>query len=294
MEIKVRSSKNNFLGLPEKYSNFNNSKIVILTIPFENSTSYGAGTRYAPRKIVEASPQLEFFDIEIGREICFEGIATIEEFISNTNDNKKAVNEISSYVQYFLKNKKIPVIIGGEHSISIGSVMALSQYFNEFTVLCMDAHCDLYDSYQNNPYGHASVLRRIYEIHKNVISMGIRTAAKEEVDFFKENGLKVFYATEIREKNLWDNIVEMISDNVFISFDFDFFDPSVIPAVGTPEPDGFLWNETLCFFKSLIQRKKVIGIDFVEFSPIEGQFYSDYIAAKFIYKIIGYMYLYFK
>jgi len=292
MGIKVRQSKNNFLGLPEEYSNFDNSKIVILPIPLEISTSYGVGTRYAPSKIIEASHQLEFYDIEIGREICFEGIATIEEFTTNTNDNKKAANEISSYVQFFLKNKKIPIIIGGEHSISISTVMAFSQYFKEFTVLHMDAHCDLYDSYQNNPYGHASVLRRIYEIHKDVVSMGIRTATKEEVDFVKENKLMIFYASEIREKKLWNNIIDMLCDNVFITFDFDFFDPSVIPAVGTPEPDGFLWNETLSFLKNLIKRKNVIGIDFVEFSPISGQFFSDYIAAKFIYKIIGYMYLY--
>lgn len=290
MEVKLKSPEENFLGLDKEYSDFESSRVIILPIPFETSTSYRKGTVYAPEKIIKASHQVEFYDIELEREICLDGIATCCDFIIKHQDNKKAAVEIASYIKFFLHHEKVPIILGGEHSISLGSIMALSEYSNDFTVLHMDAHCDLCHSYQNNPYGHASVMRRIFEFHKKIVSMGIRSVSREEVDFIKVNKIPVFFADEMRSKNLWHNIIEMLEHNVYITFDFDFFDPSLIPSVGTPEPDGFLWTETMNFLKNLALRKNIVGADFVEFSPISGVFFPDYIAAKFIYKLIGYIY----
>ena len=290
MEIKLKTPEENFLGLGREYSEFENSRIVILPIPFETSTSYGKGTAHAPEEIIKASHQIEFYDIELEREICLEGIATCCDFVIEHKDNKKAAGEIASYIKFFLNHEKVPIILGGEHSITLGSIMAFSEYRNDFTVLHMDAHCDLYQSYQNNPYSHASVMRRVYEIYKNIVSMGIRSVSEEEVSFIKSNKIHVFFADKMSSKDLWDNIIETLNDNVYITFDFDFFDPSLIPSVGTPEPGGFLWTETLNFLKNLALRKNIIGADFVEFSPISDVFFPNYIAAKFIYKIIGYIY----
>jgi len=291
--MKTLLTKSNYLEIEKKYSSYENSKIVIYSAPLENTVSYGSGTKNGPKEILKASHYVEFFDEEMNRELCFEkGIATLPIKSFDKLKSKSAIDKIEKDVMSLLEDHKFVVMLGGEHTVTLGAVKAFHNKFNDLSILQFDAHSDLRDSYEGNIYSHASVMRRVYEFNKNIVQVGIRAQCKEEGELIKKDKIKTFYARDIRKaesQKKWQNdVVKSLSKNVYITFDIDGLDPSVVPATGTPEPGGLSWDETLDLIKLIGTEKNIVGFDLVELAPNKNHTASNFIAAKLVYKILNY------
>jgi agmatinase len=286
---KAFFTPHNFLGIPEKYSDLKKSKFVILPIPYEETSSYKTGTRAGPQAIINASKQVEFYDEELKIEAYKAGICTLDELEPNVSNPEKMIEKIYGVAKGFLNKEKILMSLGGEHTISIGLVKAFKEKYEDLSVLQLDAHADLRDSYQDSKYSHACVMRRIKRFC-DYVGAGIRSISQEEMSFAKKEKIRLFFAREIMDNpGFVDDILKSLSQNVYITFDLDYFDPSIMPAVGTPEPGGLGWYETLDLLKRVISKKNVVGLDLVELSPLPGIIAPDFLAAKLLYKIIGYI-----
>ena len=291
--MKALSIKKNFLAIEEKYSSYNNSKVVILSCPYEATTSYGQGTANGPKEIIKSSQYVEFFDEELNRELCFDvGIATLKPLDFKGLRGKKALDLIYKNVTKLITDGKFVVTLGGEHSISSAPAKAHFYKYENLSVLQFDAHSDYRNEYEGSKYSHASVMARVAEFTKDIVQVGIRAQCKEEYDFIKENELKTFYAFEIRNgvygDNWDDKVINSLKENVYITFDVDYFDPSIMPSTGTPEPLGFYWDETLRLLKKLGEKKNVVGFDVVELAPRKDFSYPDFYIAKLVYKMLNY------
>jgi len=292
--MKILPKEENFLGLERKYSAFENSEITVLPIPLEATVTYGKGTRRGPAELIKASHYVEFYDEELNRELCFEkGIATLEP-ISFKGNIKDDLNLIYTLVINLLDANKFVASIGGEHSISAPIIKAFNEKFENLSILQIDAHSDLRNTYEGTKFSHASVMARVLEFNKNIVQVGIRAQSKEESRRIKENNIRTFYMRDIRTKyrtKEWhEKVLETLSEKVYLTFDVDGLDSSVIPATGTPEPGGFFWDETLDFIKLVGQEKNIVGFDLVELAPDEHYFNSNFIAAKLFYKILNYVF----
>ncbi len=289
----------NFLALENKYSSYEHSKIVIVQAPYEKTVSYGKGTAKAPEAIIKASQYVEFFDDEFFQEICFTlGIATLPALAYGAKSGKSALDLLQKTVGEHIDAKKFVVTLGGEHSISTAPIAAHFKRYPNMSVLHFDAHSDLRESYSGTRYSHASFMARVADETQfpmeRVVQVGIRAQCKEEYEFIKKNKVKTFYATEIRRgihtANWQQQIAKSLPTNeVYITFDVDYFDPSILPTTGTPEPDGFLWNETLQLFRELQKAgKKIIGFDVVELVPNSSQQHATYLVAKLVYRMLNF------
>lgn len=290
--MKTLSIKENFLGIEKKYSTYENSKIAIISAPLEKTVSYGKGTKKGPKYILEASHYVEFYDEEFDRELCFElGIATLPELNLNKLSHSKSLNKIYNVVKKTLEDKKFPVVLGGEHSITSAVVKPFLELYDNLTILQFDAHSDLRDSYEGSEHSHACVMKRIFEMTNNIVQVGIRAQCKEEADLIKSNNISCFYMRDIRNGSHgadWANkIADRCSENVFITFDIDAFDPSLVPSTGTPEPGGLFWDETISLIKLLGAKRNIVGFDIVELAPKDKNDVSSFIAAKLCYKILN-------
>lgn len=291
--MKELSTNANFLALEKKYSSYKNSEIVILQAPFEKTVSYGKGTKWGPKEIISASHYVEFFDEEFNRELCFEkGICTLSEInfgnLNTENGIKKIYNEVTKQIN----SDKFVVTLGGEHSISSAPARAHFEKYADVSILQIDAHSDFRDTYEGSKYSHASVMARIAEFSKDIIQVGIRAQCKEEYDFIKQNNINTFYARDIREnkfgKDWQKKVLSSLNKNVYITFDVDGFDPSVISATGTPEPGGLLWDETMSLLKLVGKSKNIVGFDVVELAPNKNDVASNFNTAKLVYKLLNY------
>lgn len=279
----------NFLGLPSELAEFEKSEFVILPVPYEQTTSYQVGTKHAPRAIITASQEVETFDEELKLEACQAGICTLEPLEVTTADPREMLERIHQTIRQLIDNGKKVVMIGGEHTISIGAVKAFQERYPNLCVLQLDAHADLRDTYQESKYSHACVMRRIGEIGP-FVGVGMRNISREEHEFIQQSKTDIFFAQDLKNLNRWkEKVLDRLGPDVYLTFDLDFLDPSIMPSVGTPEPGGFLWYETLDFLKELVSRKNVVGFDLVELCPVSGLVAPDFLAAKLIYRIIGYM-----
>jgi agmatinase len=279
----------NFLGLPSELAEFEKSEFVILPVPYEQTTTYQVGTKHAPRAIIAASQEVETFDEELKFEACQAGICTLNDLDTNTPDAERMLEKIHQTTHSLIGSGKKVVMIGGEHTISIGAVRAFREKYPDLCVLQLDAHADLRDTYQENKYSHACVMRRISEICP-FVGMGMRNISREEHEFIRQSKTDIFFAQDLKNLNRWkEKVLERLGPDVYLTFDLDFLDPSIMPSVGTPEPGGFLWYETLDFLKELVSRRNIVAFDVVELCPIPGLLAPDFMAAKLIYKIIGYM-----
>jgi len=280
----------NFLGLTEREADYKRSRYVILPVPYEQTTTFGKGTALGPSAILAASQEVELYDEELGFEPCRCGIATSSPLEPTTDGPERMAAIIEETVQQVLIHNKIPVMIGGEHSISVGPVAACVSEFANLSVLQIDAHADLRESYQNYRYSHACAMARIRDITKATVGVGIRNLSAEEAETVGRDNIPLIFAHSIHsgEQKLEDAI-EHLTDEVYITIDLDGFDPSVIPGVGTPEPGGLGWYEVLALLRRVCREKRVVGFDVVELMPIPPSLVSDFAAAKLIYKIIGYM-----
>ncbi|MCJ7496949.1 MAG: agmatinase [candidate division Zixibacteria bacterium] len=277
----------NFLGIPRIYSDYKRSKFVILPVPYEQTTTYKGGTREGPQAIISASKQVELFDEELYTEPYKVGIYTSDELESTSKGAEEMIEKIYKVGRSLLKDNKIIVMLGGEHTISIGMIKAFKEKYKDLSVLQLDAHADLRENYQENRFSHACTMRRVREFVP-AIGVGIRNLSMEEHNWIKKNKINLFYAQK-REKDWSDKVLSSLSDEVYLTFDLDFLDPSIMPSVGTPEPGGFLWYETLDFLKTLTLKKKIVGFDIVELCPQPGNVAPDFLTAKLIYKLIGYI-----
>jgi agmatinase len=276
-----------FLGKENPCDDIQSARVVIVPIPFENSTSYIQGTAKGPEAILSASPYLELYDEELNTEAYHAGIYTIEPLPVSSNADKM-MQVIESSVHRLLKMGKFMIALGGEHTISYGIVRGIRNSRSDFSVLQFDAHSDLRNTYESSRLSHACVMRRIWEINKQIVQVGIRAQSIEERQFMLQHSIPTYYAQDMGSGNFPEKIINDLTDDVYITFDVDFFDPSVIPSTGTPEPGGFFWNETMAFLRQIFERKNVLGLDVVELSPVPGLHHPDFTIAKLIYKLIGY------
>jgi len=281
--------KLNFLDLPDELTDFDAAEVAVLCLPYEATTSYGKGTKDGPTAIVEASTQVELYDEELNREICDIGIATVDPIASFDRDHTKALMQIQESCEHLLEQEKFVVSLGGEHSVTIPVVRAFKKYYPDLWVLQLDAHSDLRDSYHGSKENHACVMARVGEICP-FIGVGIRSGIQDERQTLTPPS-QIYYAFEMQSDTKWQNeVCEKLRAPVYITIDLDFFDPGIVPSVGTPEPGGFHWYETLKFLRKIIRQHRVVGFDIVELCPKPDFPASDFFAAKLAYKLIGYIF----
>ena len=286
------SNKKGFLGIDNKFSI--DEKAVIIPFGLEKTVSYGSGTKNGPKEIIKASHQVELYDEEFNCEPFKKiGIKTIKPFKINKNI-KIALNQISKLNEKILSKKKFPLTLGGEHSITPGCIEPFVKKFNKILILHFDAHADLRNSYNSQKFSHASAIRRCLD-HKNVslVSFGIRNISKEEIPYLKKNSkrIEIFWAKDKKKWNL-EKFKRIISNKiVYLTFDVDGFDSSLMPATGTPEPGGLLWDETLEIIKIAAKNSNIVGADINELAPIKGFNSYNFLVAKLAYKILSYKFL---
>lgn len=280
----------NFAGLNEEFSNYNNSYFTIIPVPYDSATSYNSGARRGPLAIIDASIQLEWFDDELNMDNYKLGIHTLP-FLDTKIHPEKTTDILSKVVSKVISDNKFPIVLGGDHSISYGPIKSFKDAGFDFTVVHFDAHSDLREEYQGTKHSHACTIRRVLELDIPVVQVGIRSLTKEDFNFIRENPskIKTFFARDLYKGTDYSIIDRAIkSDNIYISFDVDVFDPSIIPATGTPEPGGLNWYQILEIARMIISNHRILGFDVVELSPnISGP--SEFIIAKLIYKFIGYI-----
>ncbi|MEO8512580.1 MAG: agmatinase [Ignavibacteria bacterium] len=292
-KIKTLPLKRNFLAIEKEFSSYDNSKVVILSAPYEKTTSYGKGTAKGPAAILKASHYVEFFDEETAKEVCFEvGIAAIEPMKFGKHTGKKVLDLIYKNVDEHIKNGKFVITLGGEHSISTAPIKAHFDNYQNLSILHFDAHSDLREQYEGSKYSHASFAARVSEFSTAITQVGIRAQCKEEYEFIKAKEINTFYAYQMRNEGfnhiLIEKIISTLKDNVYITFDVDYFDPSIMPSTGTPEPNGFYWDETTRLLKKVCAEKNLVGFDVVELAPRKSYTFPDFLTAKLIYKILNY------
>ncbi|MFH0989570.1 MAG: agmatinase [bacterium] len=296
--MKVVDGSRNFLKTGKSSGAFETSKVVILPIPYEHTVSFGGGTAKGPAAIIKASHYVEFYDEETRKEVHTQvGIATLPPINFGKKKDKPAIDMIEKRVTELLNQDKFVVSLGGEHTISAGTIAAHANKFPNLSVLHFDAHSDLRQEYQGNRYSHACVMARVCEFlnpHK-LVQVGIRAQERPEAEFIIERGVQTFYAYQIRNGLLdqgsmkWDDrVVDALTDQVYISFDIDGLDPSIMPATGTPEPNGLLWDEVMRLLKKVGEKKTIVGFEVVEFAPIRILHHADLTAAKLVMKILNY------
>lgn len=283
----------NFLGLPESLSRRDRSAVLVLPVPYEQTTSYGGGTREGPRALIRASRNIELYDEEYGGEPAERGIHTLPAIETDARGAGAMRARIAEVVGSVVRKEQLLVAIGGEHSITPGIVDGVARHHRAFTVVQFDAHADLRDSYQETPLSHACAMRRVLETHP-VVSVGIRSISSEEVAFARKRRLpsipaSAFAASGADLDAIARRLLEMIeTDSVFVTFDLDVLDPSILPSTGTPEPGGLGWYPTLRLLRALGREKRIVAADVVELAPIPGLHGPDFLAAKLTYRLIGY------
>ena len=287
------SNKKGFLGVDNKF-NFK-EKVVVVPFGLEKTVSYGSGTKNGPKEIIKASHQVELYDEELHCEPYKKiGIKTLKPFKIDRNI-KKALKKISNTNEEILNKKLFPITLGGEHSITPGCIAPFVKKYKKLCLLHFDAHADLRQSYNGEKYSHASAIRRCLD-YKNVsvISFGIRNISQSEISYLKKNfsRIKVFWAKDKAKWNL-NKFKKMIKNKtVYLTFDVDGLDSSIMPATGTPEPGGLFWDETLNIIKIAAKNSKIVGADINELSPIKGFNSYNFLVAKLAYKILSYKFFF--
>ena len=291
--MKYLSNKNGFLGIDNKF-NFK-EKVVVVPFGLEKTVSYGGGTRNGPKEIIKASHQVELYDEELNCEPYKKiGIKTLKPFKIHRNI-KKALEKMSNTNEEILDKRLFPITFGGEHSITPGCIAPFARKFKNICLLHFDAHADLRESYNGEKFSHASAIRRCLDFQNiSVISFGIRNISESEIPFLKKNSsrIKIFWAKDKSKWNL-NKFKKLIKNKtVYITFDVDGLDSSIMPATGTPEPGGLLWDETLNILRIASKNSNIVGADINELSPIKGFNSYNFLVAKLAYKILAYKYLY--
>ena len=273
----------NFGGLPREYSGYKDAKIVVLPVPFDMTSSYVKGSDKGPRAIINASRNMELYDIETGTEVYTKGIHTAKQVVSK--DSKGMVDKVHEKVRGYLEENKFVVTLGGEHMVSLGPVRAHAGHFSDLSILHLDAHSDMRDSYEGDAYSHACIMARAKEITENIVSVGIRSMDSSELKNIKQENM--FYASDIYNTKEWiGKVAEKLTEHVYVTIDLDVFDPSIMPSTGTPEPGGLGWYDVIDLLEIVSKKKNIVGFDVVELCPSKNPA-PDFLAAKLIYKLLS-------
>ena len=292
--MKFWGIEKNFLAIESEYSDFERSTVAIQSLPYEHTSSYHVGSARGPGAIISASRFVELYDEELDWEIYRDiGICTLAPYSFRGKKDSDAMQFISKKTLELLKKNKFVVSLGAEHTITYGIVRAFQQHlFPNFSILQIDAHSDLRASYQDNPWSHASVMARCRELDLPITQVGIRAQCIEESLVCKNDpDIHAFYAHQIDDENKWvKKVLKTLQPWVYVTIDADGFDPSVIPSVGTPEPNGLSWKHVLRLLKKVAKEKQIIGFDVVEVLPRQSDTLSEYTLAKLVYRLLGYIY----
>lgn len=284
---------NNFLGLYPEDTDYDKVKYVILPIPYDATTSYMPGTRFGPEAIIAASRMVELYDEELGFETYKEGIGTSLPVLISTEGPETTMRRIKEAAAQIISSGKFVVGIGGEHSITYPLVAALNKTKKDnFGVLQFDAHSDFREEYEGSIFSHACVMRRISEMKIPVYQVGIRSISAEEIPSLKKEKVQTYMMKDIADKSaeiIATELVKNLPKNIYITIDLDVLDPSIMPSTGTPEPGGMTWYQILKILRPVILSKNVVGMDFNELSPIPGFVAPNFLAAKLIYRLLGYV-----
>ncbi|MHC4635956.1 MAG: agmatinase [Planctomycetota bacterium] len=275
----------NYGCLPEEYSNPEDSQIFIIPVAYDGTSTWIKGADKGPEAIIEASANMELYDIETDSQVYKRGIFT-EDIIGGEISTAEMIDAVTDNVKYYLEKDKFVIVIGGEHSVNIGSVKACAAQYDDLTILQLDAHADLRKEYNGSKYNHACVMARAKELCP-IIQVGIRSMDVSEKEFMDNDVM--FFAKDIHNNTDWvKKVVSQLSKNVYITIDLDVFDPSIMPSTGTPEPGGLLWYDVLTLLKTVAKKKNVVGFDIVELCPDSRNKAPDFLAAKLIYKLLSY------
>ncbi|MDD3249616.1 MAG: agmatinase [Smithellaceae bacterium] len=278
----------NFGGITPECS-LGNARFVVVSVPYDLTSTYQPGSRRGPSAIIEASANMELYDEELKQETYQAGIHTAAPVDVDARGPKYMIGAVRKKIRRIVAREKIPVMLGGEHSITLGAVQAVAEKYPKLTVLQFDAHADLRDSYQESPYNHACVARQIAGFC-DLVQVGIRSMSKEEGDFLPTSKVKSYSADYVFEHQNWaETIAGQIEGDVYVTIDLDVFDPSVMPATGTPEPGGLFWRDVLGLLRLVSRKCSVRGFDVVELAPLPGIVAPDFMAAKLIYRFMGYL-----
>jgi len=278
-----------FGGIPEKYASFENAEILLQSIPYDGTSTWGKGADKGFERFLEAAENMELYDIETDTEVYRKGIHILPEILEKSTPEKVYEKVYHSSLQ-IIKSGKFPTFFGGEHSISIGIIKAFYETYPDITILQLDAHADLRPEYNGSAFNHACAL---YDASKNsnLIQVGIRSMDKSELDHMKKNNC--FFAEDIVGDMDWiERAIGIMKDKVYITLDLDVLDPGIMPSTGTPEPGGLSWETTLQFLKKVFELKEVKGFDIVELAPIKGLKAPDFLVAKLYYKMLSYKFKY--
>lgn len=291
--MKYFGPESNFLGIedPELHA-YEHSTVVIQSAPYEHTSSYLAGSAKGPSAVLEASHYVEFYDEELDQETFRAGgICTLYPMEFGDRVDKAAVDFIESETTRLINDGKFVVSLGAEHTVTFGFVKAHLKKYPKLSVLQIDAHSDLREAYQGNPYSHASVMARVNDLGVTIAQAGIRAQCIEEAELIKSTpSIETAYAHQVRREAGWmDRLINHLSDEVYITIDADGLDPSIMPAVGTAEPNGLFWEETCELLEKVAKSKKIVGFDIVECAPVEGSILSEFTLAKLLYRLLGYI-----
>ena len=276
-----------FAGIPREAAPFDKSKVAILPVPYDSTTEYKSGAREGPQAVIDASQFLELYDAELDREISEVGIFTFPEVQPMIGGPDLMVERLYQIAKGLLEKDKFITMLGGEHLLTLGMVKAHREKYAELSVLQLDAHADLRDQYQGTKYSNACVMRRVSELCP-IVQVGIRSFSLEEYRFMQEHKIETFYAEASTSPDFVFQILHSLSPQVYVSIDLDVFDPSIMSAVGTPEPGGLSWQQVLELLRAVARNKKIVGFDLTELCPREGPNACAFLVAKLAYKLIGY------
>ncbi len=279
----------NFLGLDPKHSAYATSRFAVLPVPYDATSSYRSGARDGPRAIISASQQVELFDDELGAEFHRAGVATLAPLTPNAVGPEAMHDDVFRAARKVVRDGKFLLGLGGEHGISSGLVRAVAGKHKNLSILQIDAHLDLRDSYHNSRYSHASAMRRCLPLVSSLVPVGIRNVSLEEHRFCRRAGVQPVTARQCLESDDWvDRVLDGLTDTVYVTVDVDGFDPAYAPGTGTPEPGGLDWYQVTSMLRLVAAEKRIVAADVVEVLPIPGQTVTEFLAARLAYKIICY------
>lgn len=269
-------------------TDYKHASVVFLPVPYDGTSTWIKGADKGPEALLSASANMEFYDIETGSEVFRRGFFTLAPVLEASSPEAMAA-EVEKRISVLLDDGKFPVLIGGEHSVSIGAIQAFAKYYDEFTVLQLDAHSDMRDEYEGSPYNHACVMARAKEVATNCTQVGIRSTGAEELHNIDPQ--RIFHAHRIKKSSLWmQDAAAQLCRNVYLTIDLDVFDPAYMPSTGTPEPDGLAYRDVLDFVKEVLRDHDIVGLDVVELCPCAENKAPDFLAAKLIYQILSLIY----
>ncbi len=282
------SIPDNFLGLGSAAGAYAGARFAVLPIPYEATTSYGGGTRHGPRAIITASQQVELFDASLGRESWRGGVATLDPLEPDARGPEPTLARVYKTAAKVVRDGKFLIGIGGEHSISAALVRAVRSRHKRLSVLQIDAHADLRDSYQGSRHSHACVMRRIWDLHVPIVGVGVRSYSSEEARFIKRQRIPIVHASDCRSSDRWiEEVLTHLTDQVYVTIDIDGFDPACAPGTGTPEPGGLDWHQVTGLLAAVAGAREIVAADVVEVSPQSPSTVTEFLAAKLVYRLIG-------